>query len=56
MTTNAIPAQTLNNGTEMPALGYGVQTSPQETADVATEALRTPATGTSTPPPTARTS
>ncbi len=42
MTTNPIPTLTLNNGTEMPALGYGVfQTPPQETVDVVTEALRT---------------
>lgn len=39
---NPIPTLTLNNGTEMPALGYGVfQTPPQETVDVVTEALRT---------------
>lgn len=42
MTTNPIPTLTLNNGTEMPALGYGVfQTPPQETVDAVTEALRT---------------
>ncbi|MDF2846398.1 MAG: oxidoreductase [Oerskovia sp.] len=42
MTTNPIPTLTLNNGTEMPALGYGVfQTPPRETVDVVTEALRT---------------
>lgn len=42
MTTNPIPTLTLNNGAEMPALGYGVfQTPPQETVDVVTEALRT---------------
>ncbi|KRD35216.1 oxidoreductase [Oerskovia sp. Root918] len=42
MTLNPIPTLTLNNGTEMPALGYGVfQTPPQETVDVVTEALRT---------------
>ncbi|MFD4368631.1 aldo/keto reductase [Rhodococcus sp. NPDC058521] len=45
MTTNtdptAIPTVTLNNGVEMPALGYGVfQTPPEKTIDAAAEALR----------------
>ncbi|GAA2220812.1 aldo/keto reductase [Promicromonospora sukumoe] len=39
--TNNIPTLTLNNGVEMPALGYGVfQTPPDETVEATTEALR----------------
>jgi len=41
MTVTAIPTLALNNGTEMPALGYGVfQTSPDETTAAVSEALR----------------
>ncbi|MDF2805705.1 MAG: oxidoreductase [Cellulosimicrobium sp.] len=37
----AVPTLTLNNGVELPALGYGVfQTPPEETTDAVTEALR----------------
>jgi len=36
-----VPTLTLNNGVELPALGYGVfQTPPEETTDAVTEALR----------------
>ncbi|BDZ41809.1 oxidoreductase [Paraoerskovia sediminicola] len=42
MTTNEIPTLTLNNGVEMPALGYGVfQTPPEETVTAVEAALRT---------------
>lgn len=41
MTVNPIPTLTLNNGTQMPALGYGVfQTPPDETTAAVAEALR----------------
>jgi 2,5-diketo-D-gluconate reductase A len=41
MTANEIPTLTLNNGVEMPALGFGVfQTPPDETTTAVTEALR----------------
>jgi 2,5-diketo-D-gluconate reductase A len=37
----SVPTLTLNNGVEMPALGYGVfQTPPEETAEAVAEALR----------------
>jgi 2,5-diketo-D-gluconate reductase A len=36
-----VPTLTLNNGVQLPALGYGVfQTPPEETTDAVTEALR----------------
>jgi len=42
MTTNQVPTLTLNNGVEMPALGYGVfQTPPDETATAVEAALAT---------------
>ncbi|WP_170023717.1 aldo/keto reductase [Isoptericola jiangsuensis] len=42
MTVNQIPALTLNNGVEMPALGYGVfQTPPDETVTAVEAALAT---------------
>lgn len=40
MTTNSVPTITLNNGIEMPALGFGVfQTPPDETSEAVTAAL-----------------
>ncbi|WP_251152910.1 aldo/keto reductase [Cellulosimicrobium sp. Marseille-Q4280] len=42
MTTNPVPTLTLNNGVEMPALGYGVfQTPPDETVTAVEAALST---------------
>lgn len=42
MTTNQVPTLTLNNGVEMPALGYGVfQTPPDETVAAVEAALST---------------
>ncbi|SKC42365.1 aldo/keto reductase [Krasilnikoviella flava] len=39
--TNSVPTLTLNNGVELPALGYGVfQTPPDETVAATAEALR----------------
>ena len=56
-TPMSTPTVTLNNGVEMPALGFGVfQTPPDETVAAVERGAARPATGTSTPPPPTSTS
>ena len=51
-TTTPVPSVTLNNGVQMPILGFGVFQIPAEQTAAGRRATRwPPATGTSTPPP-----